>query len=131
MSLLDEDQLACVAHMDRVIQDGATLVVRAGAGSGKTHTMAHILARFPRALAISHTRIACHELEERVRRQSESAIPPFIRTIHALALSLASPELSQDPESGIDFDQMLKKGVLRLKDADARCRTNIKSSATS
>ena len=66
MSTLDADQCGCVEALGKAIVHGSTQVIKAGAGSGKTHTIAHAISTYPGALAISHTRVACETLRERV-----------------------------------------------------------------
>ncbi|MEG2172536.1 MAG: UvrD-helicase domain-containing protein [Desulfovibrionaceae bacterium] len=75
--------------------DAQPLLVVAGPGAGKTRTLigriAHLLAQgIParRILAVTFTRRAATELEDRLRAQIQEAVVPLADTLHALALSV-------------------------------------------
>jgi len=114
---LDDDQRSCVRTFGEVVQTRATLVVKAGAGSGKTHTLAHIIASHPGALAISHTRVACDAIQQRAESLSTS-YDAHVGTIHAIARRLVGDVDTLEsvyPESGVDFEQMLVRATAMLK----------------
>ena len=117
MNYLDVDQRACVDALGAAIETRATLVAKAGAGSGKTHTLACAISCYPGALAITHTRVACEAKQERIERICDT-YDARVRTIHAIArgILVGSVEPSLDPESGVDFERMLTLAITWLRD---------------
>lgn len=114
---LDADQEACVRALGDAVAGGTTLVAKAGAGSGKTHTMAYAMARHPGALGFSHTNLACDAIRERIERYRD-AHDAHISTIHSVAARLIGKEGAKkplDPESGTDFDRMLEGAIAALR----------------
>lgn len=116
MNALDADQRACVEMFAEAIERRSTIVIRAGAGSGKSHTIVCAMGMYANALGISHTRVACENLRERLGKDDVD-----IYTIHAIANRLTSNEDqdAQHPESGKDFDKMLRHAIDFLIDPDA------------
>tara|TARA_B110000046_G_scaffold127664_1_gene134063 strand:- start:249 stop:3095 length:2847 start_codon:yes stop_codon:yes gene_type:complete len=116
---LDEDQRAGVEALGVAVSNGSTAVLQAGAGSGKTHAMAYGISQHPGALGISHTNLACEAIRQRVERFS-IAYDAHICTIHSIACRLTSHSVedSVDPESGVDFDRMLERAIVALRDSE-------------
>lgn len=117
---LDDDQRYCVEAFGVAIGNGSTLVAKAGAGSGKTHTMAYAISQHTGALCISHTKLACEAIRQRVERFC-AAYDAHVCTIHSIANRLTGDlveEGSGDPESGVDYDRMLDRAVERLRDPE-------------
>lgn len=116
---LDEDQQACVKALGVAVSNRSTLVTKAGAGSGKTHTMAYAISQYPGALGISHTNLACETMRQRIERFS-AACDVHIYTIHSIASRLTGYTVndSVDPESGVDFDRMLERAIALLRDSE-------------
>lgn len=113
MDALDADQRRCVEMFTEAIEKGSTIVIRAGAGSGKSHTIVCAMRKYEDALGISHTRVACENLRERLGEKDD-----VIYTIHAIANRLTAND-AQDashPESGKDFDKMLRRAIEFLMD---------------
>lgn len=96
-----------------MIENRSTLVVRAGAGSGKTHTMCCAMRLYPGALGISHTRLACETMKQRIASMCYDC---YMSTIHGIALRLAGKAAATtDPEGGVDYDRMLQECLLQLE----------------
>lgn len=116
---LDDDQRYCVEAFGVAIGNGSTLVAKAGAGSGKTHTMAYAISQHTGALCISHTKLACEAIRQRVERFC-AAYDAHVCTIHSIANRLTGDlvEESGDPESGVDYDRMLERAIERLRDPE-------------
>lgn len=79
---------------EAVLHDGGPLLILAGAGSGKTRVLVHRLAHLVRArgrspaelMAVTFTRKAAREMEERVRRLLPDVVPAWwVGTFHGLA----------------------------------------------
>lgn len=120
MGELDEDQQYCVEALGGAIVDGSTLVAKAGAGSGKTHTMAYAMSQHPGGLGISHTKLACEAIRQRIERVSADC-DAQVCTIHSIANRIASgiaQESHDHPESGIDYDRMLERANDVLRDPE-------------
>ena len=86
---LNDSQLRAVTH------DAGHLLIVAGPGTGKTHPLTHRIARVSRqlgfgqkALAITFTRKAAEELEERLGKYSpEARNKVFVGTFHGFCLA--------------------------------------------
>ncbi|HEY3234795.1 MAG TPA: RecQ family ATP-dependent DNA helicase, partial [Polyangiaceae bacterium] len=99
-------------------QDGALLVV-AGPGSGKTHTVVRRIAHMVRArqirpeeiLVLAFNRSAAAELRERVEGElGARAAGVDIRTFHSFALRLTGADLRDDAD---DADRVLDEALVR------------------
>src|SRR5690242_10302065 len=85
----------------RAVQAASPLLILAGAGTGKTHTLAHRVARLlgqgtrpERILLLTFSRRAACEMTRRARRLAERALGgqagemPWAGTFHAIASRL-------------------------------------------
>ena len=95
------------AQRQAVLHGNGPLLIIAGAGSGKTNTLAHRVAHLcargadpRRLLLLTFSRRAAEEMGRRARRLAPQASLPWAGTFHAVAnrlLRLHAPEVGLDP----------------------------------
>ncbi|MCP4567298.1 MAG: UvrD-helicase domain-containing protein, partial [FCB group bacterium] len=91
---LNPEQKAAVRH------EGPHLLVKAGPGTGKTMTLTHCIAHVIRqglappgeVLALTFTRKAAREMEQRISRLLTEASLPFVSTFHGFCLEVLRKE---------------------------------------
>ena len=107
---LNPEQLQAVKHT------AGSLLVIAGAGSGKTrvitariaHLMQHLQVPHSAIVALTFTNKAAHEMKERVARFTNSTTLPFVGTFHAYCLQLLKQFKRDEIFSIIDSDDQEK-----------------------
>ncbi len=98
------DLLSALNPMQRqaVLHGDGPLLILAGAGSGKTRTLTHRIARLIgeqdvppwRVLAVTFTNKAAAEMRERVDRLLGAGEPPWVATFHATAVRILRREIA-------------------------------------
>jgi ATP-dependent DNA helicase RecQ len=110
------------AQLDAVTAEESALLVVAGPGSGKTHTVVRRIAHMVRArqirpeeiLVLAFNRAAVAELRERLERElTGRASRVDVRTFHSLALRITGADLRDDR---VESEQTLDAALSRAAD---------------
>jgi uncharacterized protein (TIGR00375 family) len=110
---LNEDQERAVKHKK------GSLIIVAGPGTGKTHTVTHRIAQLiesgtdvKRLLSVTYTNKAAGEMKERLGVLLGSGRPlPFVGTFHSLGYRILKRALADAPISVVDAE--MRKALVR------------------
>ena len=123
---LDPDQKNAIEAIEHAFYNSSCVVIRAGAGSGKTETairaLKHLLQKnkHENIMVISHTNITVDTFTNRLNGDMSS-----ITTIHKVANKYINKDETNPSavEEYVDFEKMLDSFIVYLENCETLCET--------